>query len=161
MTRILLAALLVLSLAGCGLLPTAPEPDCAGTCDGVMRQPAPADVRAAMVRARDRLRAQVEAGQIVLPYRVNWEQYPQVTWKACPFYVANADDSQTGSGSGRGMCAHGKTYDGGTRVMVSTHLSPLGTLEHEVRNSFLVRGGRADLAYRWRSDNSRRKATIA
>jgi hypothetical protein len=145
-----LALSLVLSFVACkDLLQTEPEPSCRGACDGTLRQPSEADTRAAMVRARDRLRSEVEAGQVTLPWAVNWEQFPEVTWRACPFYVERADCSATGAGcaDGRGMCAHGKTYEGGTRVMVSTWQNPLATLEHETRNSFLVRGGRADLAY--------------
>jgi hypothetical protein len=141
MTRLLLATLLV---SAC--LTAAPEPSCRGTCDGTLRVPQQSDVTASMERARDTLRAQVESGQITLPWQINWEQYPAVTWQACPFYVDDPDCSQTGSGCDE-HCAHGKTYDGGTKIMVSTYLSPLGTLEHETRNSFLVRGGRADLAY--------------
>lgn len=145
MGRILILATLLLS--ACSILPTPHEPNCRGTCDGTLRQPSASDARAAMVTARDQLRNEVATGAVTLPYQINWEQYPEVTWRACPFYVANADDSPTGSGSGQGMCAHGKTYDGGTKVMISTHINPLGTLQHETRNSFLVRGGRADLAY--------------
>ena len=143
-TRIALA--LALLLSACSILPTSPEPNCRGTCDGTLRQPSASDARAAMVAARDQLRSEVESGQVTLPYQINWEQYPEVTWRACPFYVDNPDCSQTGSGCDT-HCAHGKTYDGGMKVMVSTHLSPLGTLQHETRNSFLVRGGRTDLAY--------------
>lgn len=106
----------------------------------------------AQLAARDKLRADVDAGRVKIIYTgMDWNTLPRIEWRACPWFVKNADCDPTGTGcrDGKGVCAAGETADKGNVIIISTFQTErtLPLVAHETRNAFLVRGGRKDLAY--------------